>query len=248
MAVVNRIAPEHLELLTADPAGRWCRWSATPARSSAGRGRRPRWATTSPGRATCCRPTARPGSRAALTVRDFQKERARHHPRRGGAGQGRPARRRLADGRGARRARRHVASRRPARAVTVTRPHRAARRRRAHGGLPLAAGRRGRPAQHQRVADAAAGRRGASALADELADIEWHRYPDRAATELRARHRRAARRRARAGVRRQRLQRGAADAVAHLRRCRAARVAVFEPTYALHSHIARLTGTGVAVG
>ena len=50
------------------------------------------------------------------------------------------------------------------------------------------------------------------ALADEVADIEWHRYPDRAATELRAAHRRAARRRARAGVRRQRLQRGAADA------------------------------------
>ena len=46
----------------------------------------------------------------------------------------------------------------------------------------------------------------------------WHRYPDRAATELRDRHRRAARRRARAGVRGQRLERGAPDALPHLRR------------------------------
>jgi histidinol-phosphate aminotransferase len=84
-------------------------------------------------------------------------------------------------------------------------------------------------------------------LADELRRIEWHRYPDRAATELRA-------------------------AIAALHDVDPAQVfaangsnevlqvlcltyggpgrnvAVFEPTYALHSHIARITGTGVVEG
>jgi histidinol-phosphate aminotransferase len=84
-------------------------------------------------------------------------------------------------------------------------------------------------------------------LADELRRIAWNRYPDRAATELRA-------------------------AIADLHGVRADQVfaangsnevlqtlcltygghgrtaAVLEPTYALHSHIARLTGTAVAVG
>jgi histidinol-phosphate aminotransferase len=84
-------------------------------------------------------------------------------------------------------------------------------------------------------------------LAHELRRIEWHRYPDRAATELRA-------------------------AIADLHGVRAGQVfaangsnevlqtlcltygghgrtaAVFEPTYALHTHIAELTGTSVATG
>ena len=77
----------------------------------------------------------------------------------------------------------------------------------------------------------------------ELAVVEWHRYPDRAAAELRRGHRRAARRRARAGLRRQRLQRGPPDRLPGLRRRRAASVLAFEPTYALHAHIARITGT-----
>ncbi len=84
-------------------------------------------------------------------------------------------------------------------------------------------------------------------LAHELRRIEWHRYPDRAATELRA-------------------------AIADLHGVRPGQVfaangsnevlqtlcltygghgrtaAVFEPTYALHTHIAELTGTSVATG
>lgn len=84
-------------------------------------------------------------------------------------------------------------------------------------------------------------------LADELGRIEWNRYPDRAATRLR-------------------------QAIGELHGVDPARVlaangsnevlqtlclayggagrtaAVFEPTYALHSHIARITGTAVAVG
>jgi histidinol-phosphate aminotransferase len=85
------------------------------------------------------------------------------------------------------------------------------------------------------------------ALAAELSRIDWHRYPDRAATELRA-------------------------AIAHLHGVDASMVfaangsnevlqtlllayagpgrtvATFEPTYQLHAHIARLTGATVAEG
>ena len=92
------------------------------------------------------------------------------------------------------------------------------RRPRAHGGLPLAPGRRRRPAQHQRGARAAAARRSPTRWPPSWPTLDWHRYPDRAATELRERHRRAPRRRPGAGVRGQRLERGAADAAAHLRR------------------------------
>ncbi len=87
----------------------------------------------------------------------------------------------------------------------------------------------------------------ADALTEELQRIEWHRYPDRAAGGLRT-------------------------AIAELHGVDPAQVfaangsnevlqtlllsygghgrtaAVFEPTYALHSHIARITGTGVATG
>jgi histidinol-phosphate aminotransferase len=84
-------------------------------------------------------------------------------------------------------------------------------------------------------------------LADELRNVEWHRYPDRAATALR-------------------------EAIADLHGVAPTQVfaangsnevlqtlcltyggagrsaAVFEPTYALHSHIARITGTQVVTG
>ena len=53
---------------------------------------------------------------------------------------------------------------------------------------------------------------------------------------------------ARAGVRGQRLERGAADAAASPTAARAGAVATFEPTYALHGHIARITGTEVVEG
>lgn len=85
------------------------------------------------------------------------------------------------------------------------------------------------------------------ALRDEMSGIEFHRYPDRAATELR---------RALAemhGVRTDQVfaANGSNEVLQSL--CLAyggpgRTAAVFEPTYALHSHIAHLTGTGVVVG
>ena len=63
IAVANAIAPEHLELLSADPEA-LLPLCATPARCSAAPTRRRRSATTSPGPTTCCPPTARPASRA----------------------------------------------------------------------------------------------------------------------------------------------------------------------------------------
>ena len=84
-------------------------------------------------------------------------------------------------------------------------------------------------------------------LAAELRSIEWHRYPDRAATELRSAiadfH----------GVDPSRVfaANGSNEVLQTL--CltyggTGRTAAVFEPTYALHSHIARITGTGVATG
>jgi histidinol-phosphate aminotransferase len=85
------------------------------------------------------------------------------------------------------------------------------------------------------------------ALADELATLQWHRYPDRAYRGLReaiaAHH----------GVAPEQVfaANGSNEVLQTL--CLTyggpgRTVAVFEPTYALHSHIARITGTGVAVG
>ncbi|HZQ86803.1 MAG TPA: histidinol-phosphate transaminase [Acidimicrobiales bacterium] len=84
-------------------------------------------------------------------------------------------------------------------------------------------------------------------LQQELAEVAYHRYPDRAATALReaiaAQH----------GVRADQVFCGngsnevlEALFLAYGGPGRAA--AVFEPTYALHSHIARITGTGVLEG
>ena len=64
MAVANAIAPEHLELMTADPEALvpLVRHAGAvffgPVRAGAA------WATTWPARATCCPPTARPASPA----------------------------------------------------------------------------------------------------------------------------------------------------------------------------------------
>jgi histidinol-phosphate aminotransferase len=84
-------------------------------------------------------------------------------------------------------------------------------------------------------------------VAAALASIAWNRYPDRHATRLRealARHH---------GVAPEQVfpANGSNEVLQAL--CLAyggsgRSVAVFEPTYALHSHIARLTGTDVAVG
>lgn len=85
------------------------------------------------------------------------------------------------------------------------------------------------------------------ALAAELADVPWHRYPDRSYAALReaiaAHH----------GVDPAQVfaANGSNEVLQTL--CLAyggpgRSVAVFEPTYALHSHIARITSTAVAVG
>jgi histidinol-phosphate aminotransferase len=85
------------------------------------------------------------------------------------------------------------------------------------------------------------------ALAAEVASTEWHRYPDRSYSALRAaiadHH----------GVDPAQVfaANGSNEVLQTL--CLAyggagRTVAVFEPTYALHSHIARITGTGVATG
>ncbi len=85
------------------------------------------------------------------------------------------------------------------------------------------------------------------ALRDELAGIPFHRYPDRDASALRAAlaafH----------GVRSDQVLAANGSNEALLWFCLAygghgRNVGVFEPTYALHSHIARITGTGVITG
>jgi histidinol-phosphate aminotransferase len=84
-------------------------------------------------------------------------------------------------------------------------------------------------------------------LVEELRHVEWHRYPDRAATALRAAIA------ALHGVDPANVfaANGSNEVLQTL--CltyggAGRSVAVFEPTYALHSHIARITGTGVATG
>jgi histidinol-phosphate aminotransferase len=85
------------------------------------------------------------------------------------------------------------------------------------------------------------------AVADEVAKVQWHRYPDRSYRALReaigALH----------GVDPACVfaANGSNEVLQTL--CLAyggpgRSAAVFEPTYALHSHIARITGTGVVVG
>lgn len=85
------------------------------------------------------------------------------------------------------------------------------------------------------------------AFAAELSRVEWHRYPDRSATELRtaiaALH----------GVRPDQVfaANGSNEVLQTLLLTYAGpgrTVATFEPTYQLHAHIARLTGASVAEG
>lgn len=86
-----------------------------------------------------------------------------------------------------------------------------------------------------------------AALAARLAEVDWHRYPDRSAARLRARLA------AHHGVDPAMVfaANGSNEVLQTL--CLAfggpgRTVATFEPTYALHSHIARVTATEVAVG
>jgi histidinol-phosphate aminotransferase len=85
------------------------------------------------------------------------------------------------------------------------------------------------------------------AFLEELATVPFHRYPDREATALRA----AIGERHGVGAGQIFVGNGSNEVLqalclAYARRGRT--VAVFEPTYALHSHIARITGADVAVG
>ncbi len=85
------------------------------------------------------------------------------------------------------------------------------------------------------------------AVAAAVGGVDWNRYPDRAATELRARI---------AGLHdvdpgQVFVANGSNEVLQTLTLAYGGTgrsVAVFEPTYALHSHIARITGTAVAEG
>ncbi|HEY6417147.1 MAG TPA: histidinol-phosphate transaminase [Acidimicrobiales bacterium] len=84
-------------------------------------------------------------------------------------------------------------------------------------------------------------------LAEALATIEWHRYPDRGYRTLReaiAKHHGVAPEQVFAANGSNEVLQTVLLAYGGPGR----HAAVFEPTYALHSHIARITGTGVAVG
>ena len=87
----------------------------------------------------------------------------------------------------------------------------------------------------------------AEALAAEVARLDWHRYPDRAYRALReaiaAHHSVAPEQVFAANGSNEVLQTLCLAYGGHGRTA-----AVFEPTYALHSHISRFTGTEVAIG
>ncbi len=85
------------------------------------------------------------------------------------------------------------------------------------------------------------------ALQDGIAEIPFNRYPDREATELRAALGESH------GVEPERIfcANGSNEVIQSLLLAYGGpgrRIAVFEPTYTLHRHIARLTGTEVAAG
>jgi histidinol-phosphate aminotransferase len=86
-----------------------------------------------------------------------------------------------------------------------------------------------------------------NALNDAVAAIEWNRYPDRAATELRA----AIGALHGVGPEQIFVANGSNEVLQTVLLTFGGpgrTAAVWEPTYALHSHIARITGTAVAVG
>jgi histidinol-phosphate aminotransferase len=85
------------------------------------------------------------------------------------------------------------------------------------------------------------------AVAREVGSIAWNRYPDRAALDLRA----AIGKLHGVGPEHVFAANGSNEVLQTLSLTYGGpgrNVAVFEPTYALHSHIARITGTGVAIG
>jgi histidinol-phosphate aminotransferase len=81
----------------------------------------------------------------------------------------------------------------------------------------------------------------------EVADIEWHRYPDRSATRLRG----AIGQLHGVDVDRVFAANGSNEVLQTLLLTYGGpgrSAAIFEPTYALHSHLSRITGTAVAEG
>ena len=73
MDVANCSRRSTCEIVTDDPDALRRRWSATPARCSSGRTPRPRSATTPRVRTTCCRPGGAARFASALRVDDFRK-------------------------------------------------------------------------------------------------------------------------------------------------------------------------------
>ena len=245
MAVANAIAPEHLELMNDDPE------SLVPLVRSAGAVFLGPWAPASVGDYVAgpnhVLPTARSARfGSALRVDDFCKHIHVVERRPRGLARLAPHVVALAESEGLAA---HADSVR-IRSDPGERPDgaaRAARGPRPARGIPLAAGRGGGAAQHQRVAAAAAARRGSRPSSRRSADRLATATPTASATDLRAAlaelH----------GVRPEQVfcANGSNEVLQSL--CLAyggpgRSVAVFEPTYALHSHIAHLTGTAVAEG
>lgn len=85
------------------------------------------------------------------------------------------------------------------------------------------------------------------AVADAMADVAWHRYPDRAATELRS----ALATLHEVGLANVFCANGSNEVLQTILLTFAGpgrTVATFEPTYAMHAHIARISGAEVVTG
>ena len=240
LAVANAIAPEHLELMCADPE------ALVPLVRHAGAVFCGPWAPASvgdyiagPSHVLPTFGSARFGQ--ALTVADFTRHGARGDPRRSGARQGRAARCR------ARRSRRSRRSRR-----VGAHPHRgvaAMNRPRVRDDLRALEGYHSPQVEvevrlNTNESPDPPPTAWRDAFAAELSRVDWHRYPDRGATALR-------------------------NAIAELHGVASDQVfaangsnevlqtllltyggpgrtaLTFEPTYQLHSHISRLTATTV---
>ena len=210
---------------------RYCPSCGPPGRSSSDPGRRPAWGTTWPARTTCCRPTAAPASPPPCApTTSFATSTpcgpiARLSPGRLG-----PPRRHPGRGRGAARARRVD----PAAIVgplPALRP-----------GLQLGAGYHSPqvPAEVRLNTNESPFRPPGSlrrrAVAAELSRVEFHRYPDRSAGELRRGLAELHGVTTDRDLLRQRIQRGAPVPPAGLRRSGTAGAAVRADLYAARPH------------